>query len=224
MIAKDEPETYQEFWKEFGQVIKEGVVEDMANKDNITPLLRFASTHNDNDEQSVSLDQYVERMGDEQDAIYYITADSYQAAKGSPHLEMFSKKGIEVLLLSDPVDEWLVNSLPEHNEKPLKSVSKGDLELSDDEKKEQEEQKEELSSVTEKLAEVLEASVKEVRLTNRLTESPACLVADENDPGANLERIMKAMGQDAPSTWLKSSMSKAIYSLNGRKYCSIKRH
>jgi len=102
--------------------------------------------------------------------------------------------------LSDPVDEWLVNSLPEHNEKPLKSVSKGDLELSDDEKKEQEEQKEELSSVTEKLAEVLEASVKEVRLTNRLTESPACLVADENDPGANLERIMKAMGQDAPST------------------------
>jgi len=199
-IAKDEPETYQEFWKEFGQVIKEGIVEDMANKDNITPLLRFASTHNDNDEQSVSLDQYVERMGDEQDAIYYITADSYQAAKGSPHLEMFSKKGIEVLLLSDPVDEWLVNSLPEHYEKPLKSVSKGDLELSDDEKKEQEEQKEELSSVTEKLAEVLEASVKEVRLTNRLTESPACLVADENDPGANLERIMKAMGQDAPST------------------------
>lgn len=199
-LAKDEPEAFQGFWSEFGQVIKEGVVEDMANKDNITPLLRFASTANEGDEQSVSLDQYVERMQDEQDAIYYITAESYQAAKGSPHLEMFSKKGIEVLLLTDPVDEWLVNSLNEHNEKPLKSVTKGDLELSDEEKKEQEEQKAELSSVTDKLQEVLTESIKEVRLTNRLTESPACLVADETDPGANLERIMKAMGQDAPTS------------------------
>ncbi|MCL4164716.1 UNVERIFIED_CONTAM: hypothetical protein GTU68_048892 [Idotea baltica] len=199
-IAKDEPETYADFWKEFGQVIKEGVVEDMANKDQITPLLRFASTHKESIGQSVSFEQYVERMQDDQDAIYFITADSLAAAKGSPHLELFNKKGIEVLLLSDPVDEWLVNSLPEFNEKPLKSVSKGDLELSDDEKKEQEEQKEALSSVTEKLKEALENSVKEVRLTNRLTESPACLVADESDPGANLERIMKAMGQDAPTT------------------------
>ncbi len=206
-IAKDDAEAFQGFWSEFGQVIKEGVVEDAANKDNITPLLKFASTHNDNDEQSVSLDQYVERMSDDQDAIYYITGESYQAAKGSPHLEMFTKKGIEVLLLSDPVDEWLVSSLVEHNEKPLKSVTKGDLDLSDDEKKEQEEAKVELSSVTEKLAEVLSDSVKEVRLTNRLTESPACLVADETDPGANLERIMKAMGQDAPS-------SKPILELN----------
>lgn len=199
-LAKDEPETYQGFWAEFGQVLKEGVVEDAANKDNITALLRFASTHNNSDEQTVSLDQYVERMSDEQDAIYYITAENYKAAKGSPHLEMFSKKNIEVLLLTDPVDEWLVNSMFEHNEKPLKSVTKGDLELSDDEKKEQEEQKLELSSVTDKLADVLTDLVKEVRLTNRLTESPACLVADENDPGANMERIMKAMGQDAPST------------------------
>jgi len=199
-IAKDEPETYQGFWNEFGQAIKEGVVEDMANKDNITPLLRLASTHNDSDSQDVSLDQYVERMSDKQEAIYYITAESYAAAKGSPHLELFNKKGIEVLLLSDPIDEWLVNSLSEHNEKPLKSVTKGDLELSDDEKKEKEEQKEELASVTEKLQEALGDTVKEVRLTNRLTESPACLVADESDPGANLERIMKAMGQDAPSS------------------------
>ncbi len=206
-IAKDEPENYQEFWNEFGQVIKEGVVEDMANKDNITPLLRFSSTHNNSDEQNTSLDQYVERMSEDQDAVYYITAESYAAAKGSPHLELFSKKGIEVLLLTDPVDEWLVNSLPEHNEKPLKSVSKGDLELSDDEKKEQEEQKEELSNVTEKLQEALSELVKAVRLTNRLTESPACLVADESDPGANLERIMKAMGQDAPT-------SKPILELN----------
>jgi molecular chaperone HtpG len=206
-IAKDDADAFQGFWAEFGQVVKEGVVEDAANKDNITPLLRFASTHNDNDEQSVSLDQYVERMGDEQDSIYYITAESYQAAKGSPHLEMFSKKGIEVLLLTDPVDEWLVNSLLDHSEKPLKSVTKGDLELSEEEKKGQEEAKVELSSVTEKLAEVLADSVKDVRLTNRLTESPACLVADETDPGANLERIMKAMGQDAPT-------SKPILELN----------
>jgi len=199
-LATKEADSYKGFWAEFGQVLKEGVVEDMANKDKVTPLLRFASTHNDSDEQSVSLEEYISRMPEDQDAIYYITADSYKAAKGSPHLEMFNKKGIEVLLLSDPVDEWLVNSLPEFNEKPLKSVSKGDLELSDEEKKEHEEQKEALSPITEKMQEVLTESVKEVRLTNRLTESPACLVADENDPGANLERIMKSMGQDAPST------------------------
>ena len=198
-VAKDEPESYQEFWAEFGQVIKEGVVEDAANKDNITPLLRFASTANDSDTQSVSLQEYVDRMKDDQEAIYYITADSHKAAKGSPHLEMFTKKNIEVLLLSDPVDEWLVNSLFDFSEKPLKSVSKGDLQLSEEEQKEQEEQKQELSSVTEKLQEVLADSVKEVRLTSRLTESPACLVADANDPGANLERIMKSMGQDAPT-------------------------
>ncbi len=197
-IAKDDNSAYQDFWKEFGQVIKEGVVEDMANKDKITPLLRFAST--ESDEQTVSIDDYIERMQEDQDAIYYITGENHKAAKGSPHLEMFSKKGIEVLLLSDPVDEWLVNSLHEVNEKPLKSVTKGDLDLSDEEKKEQEEQKEALSSVTDKLKEVLSDSVKDVRLTNRLTESPACLVADETDPGANMERIMKAMGQDAPAT------------------------
>lgn len=201
-IAKDDSDAYQTFWKEFGQVIKEGVVEDMANKDNITPLLRFASTHADNqdDEQTVSFDDYVSRMPEDQDAIYYITAESHKAAKGSPHLEMFAKKGIEVLLLSDPVDEWLVNSLHEVSEKQLKSVTKGDLELSEEEKKEQEEQKEALSSITDKLKDALTDSVKDVRLTNRLTESPACLVADETDPGANMERIMKAMGQEAPST------------------------
>ncbi len=199
-LAKNEAETYLEFWNEFGQVLKEGVVEDFVNKDKLTPLLRFASTHNDDASQSVSLDDYVERMSDEQDAIYYITAESHQAAKGSPHLEMFSKKGIEVLLMSDPVDEWLVNGLMEYADKPLKSVSKGDLELTEDEKQEQEAQKEELADITGKLQEALSGSVKEVRLTNRLTESPACLVADENDPGANLERIMKAMGQDAPSS------------------------
>ncbi|MEO0369129.1 MAG: molecular chaperone HtpG, partial [Pseudomonadota bacterium] len=199
-IAKDEPDTYQSFWTEFGQVLKEGMVEDAANKDNLTPLMRFASTKSDSDTQDVSLDAYIERMSEDQDAIYYITAETYEAAKGSPHLEMFAKKDIEVLLLSDPVDEWLVNSLFEYNEKPLKSVSKGGLELSEEEQKEQADQQEKFSSVTEKLGESLGELVKEVRLTNRLTESPACLVADENDPGANLERIMKSMGQDTPSS------------------------
>lgn len=199
-LAKDEIELYQGFWSEFGQVLKEGVVEDMANKDKITPLLRFATTQSDSAEQTVSLDDYIGRMQDDQEAIYYITAESHKAAKGSPHLEVFAKKGIEVLLLSDPVDEWLVNSIGTYNEKSLKSVTKGDLSLSDEEKKAQEEQKVELSSLTEKLQDVLSDAVKEVRLTYRLTESPACLVADENDPGANMERIMKAMGQDAPSS------------------------
>lgn len=197
-MSKDEADTYQEFWNEFGQVIKEGIVEDMANKDIITPLLRFASSNAD-DKQTRSLDDYVANMQQDQEAIYYITGENYKAVKGSPHLEVFNKKGIEVLLLSDPVDEWLVNSLTEYNEKPLKSVTKGDLELSEDEKKEQEKQEKALSGITEKLKELLVDSVKEVRLTNRLTESPACLVADETDPGANLERIMKAMGQEAPA-------------------------
>ncbi len=199
-IAKNDPQTYQNFWGEFGQVIKEGVVEDMPNKDKITPLLRFASNHNDNDEKNVSLDDYIARMPEDQDSIYYITAETYQAAKGSPHLEMFSKKGTEVLLLTDPVDEWLVSSMFEYQEKPLKSVSKGDLKLSEDEKQAQDEQKEAFSDVTSSLQNALSEVVKEVRLTHRLTESPACLVADESDPGANLERIMKAMGQDAPTT------------------------
>ncbi len=199
-IAKEEPDAYQSFWKEFGQVLKEGMVEDFANRDNLTGLLRFASTHNDNETQSVSLQDYVGRMQADQESIYYITAETYRAAKGSPHLEVFTKKGIEVLLLSDPVDEWLVNSLTEFDGKPLKSVSKGDLSLSEDEKQQRDEQQESMSSITDKLAEALGDTVKAVRLTHRLTESPACLVADENDPGANLERIMKAMGQDAPTS------------------------
>lgn len=198
-ISKDEAETYAEFWKEFGQVVKEGVVEDHVNKDNILPLLRFASTHNEDDAQNVSLDEYVSRMAEGQEAIYYITAENYKAAKGSPHLEAFAKKGYEVLLLTDPVDEWIVNSLFTHEDKPLKSVTKGELDLSDEEKQKQDEQQEAMSGLTDKLAEALGTEVKEVRITNRLTESPACLVADETDPGANMERIMKAMGQEAPS-------------------------
>ena len=206
-MGKDDAEQYLEFWKEFGQVIKEGVVEDFANKDKLLPTLRFASTHNDDDAQNVSLNDYVERMNEDQDAIYYITAQSYAAAKGSPHLEMFKKKGIEVLLLSDPVDEWFANSVNEFNEKPLKSVTKGDISLDEEEKEVQAEQEKSFADVISAIKDSLGDKVKDVRLTNRLTDSPACLVADENDPGANLERIMKAMGQDMPS-------SKPILELN----------
>jgi len=201
-LQKDETEQYADVWKEFGQVLKEGVVEDFANKDKLSTLFQFASTNNegDSEEQSVTLTDYVSRMQESQDAIYYITAESHKAAIGSPHLEVFRKKGVEVLILSDHVDEWLVNSLPEFDGKPLKSVARGDLELDEKEKAEQEEQSKTFSDVTAKLKEILESRVKDVKITHRLTDSPACLVADESDPGANLERIMKAMGQDAPST------------------------
>ncbi len=206
-LGKDDAEQYQQFWNEFGQVIKEGVVEDFANKDKLLPILRFASTSNDNDEQNVALKDYVERMNDDQDTIYYITAQSYAAAKGSPHLEVFKKKGIEVLLLSDPVDEWLANSVNEFEGKTMKSVTKGDISLDEEEKKEQEKQEKEFSDILTAVKDALNDNVKEVRLTNRLTDSPACLVADENDAGANLERIMAAMGQDVPT-------SKPILELN----------
>ncbi len=210
-LQKSDADTYADLWKEFGQVLKEGVVEDMANKDKISALLQFASTSNaeadDAEAQNVSFSSYIERMSEEQDAIYYITAESHKAAAGSPHLEVFNKKGIEVLLLSDPVDEWLINSLPEFDGKPLKSITKGDLELDEEEKAEQEEQAKSFSDITDKLKEALEAKVKDVRITNRLTDSPACLVADENDMGANLERIMKSMGQEAP-------VSKPILEIN----------
>ncbi len=206
-MGKEDAEQYQGFWSEFGQVIKEGVVEDFANKEKLLPLLRFASTHNEDDKQNVSFADYVERMNDDQEAIYYITAQNYAAAKGSPHLEVFKKKGIEVLLLSDPVDEWLANSVNEFDGKSLKSVSKGGIELDEEEKQAQEQQEQEFSDVIAAVKESLKDRIKDVRLTNRLTDSPACLVADENDPGANLERIMKAMGQDMPS-------SKPILELN----------
>lgn len=196
-MSKDDQEQYQAFWAEFGQVIKEGMVEDFANKDTLIELLRFASTNTDSTEQSVSLQEYVSRIPDDQEAIYYITAETFAAAQGSPHLEVFRKKGIEVLLLTDPVDEWLVGSLSEYQEKPLKSVSRGDLALDQDEEQSKQ-QEEDFAQVIESLQQQLESEVKSVRLTNRLTESPACLVADENDPGANMERIMKAMGQNMP--------------------------
>ncbi|MGZ5052120.1 MAG: molecular chaperone HtpG [Methylobacter sp.] len=198
-LAKD-AEKYQKFWSQFGPVMKEGPIEDHANKDRIAKLLRFASTFNDSDKQDVTLEDYVSRMKEGQDKIYYVTADTYLAAKNSPHLEIFRKKGIEVLLLSDRIDEWLVSSLDEFDGKHLQSVAKGDLDLgaldSEEEKKAQEEVNKDFESVLNQIKEVLGEKVSEVRLTHRLTESPACLVADVYGMSLNMERIMKEAGQN----------------------------
>jgi len=201
-LAENEPEKYTTFWKEFGRVMKEGPGEDYANRDKIAGLLRFASTYADNEEQTVSLKQYVERMKDGQEKIYYITADSFAAAKHSPHLEIFRKKGIEVLLLSDRVDEWLVSHLPEFEGKKLQSVAKGDLDLGkleDEAEKEQQKKVEgEYKSLVERIKNTLGETVKEVRITHRLTDSPACLVSGEDEMSGNLERLLKAAGQKTP--------------------------
>jgi len=210
-MANNEPEQYAEFWKEFGQVIKEGPGEDFANKEALAKLLRFASTETGNADQTVSLEDYVSRMKDKQDKIYYITAESYAAAKNSPHLEVFRKKGIEVLLLTDRVDEWLVNSLTDFDGKHLQSVAKGDLDLGEledeEEKKAHEEVEKNFEDLVERVKKTLDDKVKDVRITHRLTDSPACLVADHYDMSGNLERMLKAAGQQV-------SGSKPILELN----------
>lgn len=199
-----EKEKYAGFWKEFGNVLKEGVGEDFANKERIAKLLRFASTHNDTTEQNVSLADYVSRMKEGQEKIYYVTAETFLAAKNSPHLEIFRKKGIEVLLLSDRVDEWVVGHLTEFDGKQLQSVAKGGLDLGklEDEAEKQEQEKEagEYKDLTDKVKQALEARVKDVRITHRLTDSPSCLVADEHDLSGNLARMLKAAGQKAPES------------------------
>jgi molecular chaperone HtpG len=200
-LAENQKEKYARFWKEFGQVFKEGTGDDRPNKERIARLLRFASTHGDTDEQTVSLAEYLSRIKEGQHQIYYITAESLAAAKNSPHLEIFRKKGIEVLLLTDRVDEWGVSHLTEFDGKPLQSVSKGDLDLgklADEEKKEQEKEAGEYKDLVEKIRKTLDARVKDVRLTFRLTSSPACLVSDQHDMSANLERMLKAAGQKVP--------------------------
>ena len=201
-MSKNKPEDYSVFWKEFGMVIKEGVVEDFANKDKISNLLRFVSTSNDTEEQTVSLKDYVGRMNKDQKNIYYVTADNYAAAKGSPHLEIFKEKNIEVLLLSDRVDEWLVANFGEFEEMSLKSIAKGDLEDLDskEDKKKKEKTVKDYEKVITKVQKILESQVKEVKVSSRLSESPSCLVADENEMGGNMERIMKSLGQDVPDT------------------------
>jgi molecular chaperone HtpG len=202
-LAENQKDKYAAFWKEFGRVLKEGVGEDWANKERIAKLLRFASTHDDTEEQSVGLADYLARMKDGQDKIYYITADSFAAAKNSPHLEIFRKKGIEVLLLSDRVDEWVSSNLTEFDGKPLASVAKGDLDLgklADEDKKEQEKEAGEHKELVEKIGKSLGDQVKQVRVTFRLTSSPACLVTDKHDMSANLERMLKAAGQKVPGS------------------------
>jgi molecular chaperone HtpG len=199
-----EKEKYATFWKEFGRVLKEGTGEDFANKERIAKLLRFASTHLDTPEEVVSLADYVSRMKEGQEKIYFVTAETFTAAKNSPHLEIFRKKGIEVLLLSDRVDEWVSGNLTEFEGKPLQSVAKGGLDLGkledEAEKKEAEQAADEYKELIDKVKAALGDKVKDVRITHRLTDSPSCLVADEHDVGGNLARILKAAGQKAPES------------------------
>ncbi|MGB5396514.1 MAG: molecular chaperone HtpG [Gammaproteobacteria bacterium] len=201
-MVKDKPEDYLDFWKTFGQVLKEGPIEDMSNKDRIAKLLRFASTDGGTAEQTVSLEDYIGRMKEGQDKIYYITAESYNTAKNSPHLEVFRKKGVEVLLLSDRVDEWLVAHLTEFEDKPLQSVARGELDLGDvdDEaqKHAQEKADKEYGDVIERIKKTLEDNISAVRMSQRLTDSPSCLVLGEQDMSAQMQQILKAAGQYVP--------------------------
>lgn len=210
-MAKKEPEEYAGFWKEFGEVIKEGPGEDFANKEKIAKLMRFATTHTDQPEQNQSLDGYISRMQEGQDKIYYVAAENFNTAKNSPHLEVFRKKGIEVLLLCDRVDDWTMSHLREYDGKSFQDVGRGALDLgeldSEEEKKEQEKVNEALKSLIERSQSALDGRVDSVRLTHRLTDSPACVVVDEADMGAQMRRLLEQAGQDVPE-------SKPIFELN----------
>lgn len=203
-LGKKEAEKYQGFWDEFGQVLKEGPAEDHANKEQVAGLLRFSSSHEDSTVQNVSLSAYVERMKEGQDKIYYVVADSFEAAKNSPHLEVFRKKGIEVLLMSDRIDEWLVSHLTEFDKKQLQSVTRGGLDLGDmddeETKQAQEKLEKEFDSVVTRIKAVLTDKVKEVKLSQRLTDSPACIVADDNDMSSQMAKLMASVGQEVPDT------------------------
>lgn len=203
-FAKKDAEKYLEFWKEFGQVLKEGPAEDHANRERILKLMRFASTENSNGDQNVSLDSYIERMGEDQEKIYYLVADSYNAAKASPHLEIFRKKGIEVLLLTERIDEWMMSHLMDYSGKSFQDVTKGELKLDGEEteesKKAQEEQNAQYASLIERLGGVFTDRVDSVRVSQRLTDSPACLVLGDYDMGLQMRRIMEAAGQAVPET------------------------
>ncbi|KZN65524.1 heat shock protein 90 [Pseudoalteromonas luteoviolacea CPMOR-1] len=210
-MGKNKADEYQTFWNEFGQVIKEGPAEDAANKEAIAKLLRFSSTHTDESTQNVSLAQYVERMQEGQDKIYYVVADSFATAKSSPHLEIFRKKGIEVLLMSDRVDEWMMGHLTEFDGKQFQSITRGDLDLGnledEESKKAQEESEKEVAGLVERITESLGDKVKEVRFTHRLTDSPACVVVDDHDMSSQMQKLMESIGQSAPE-------SKPIFELN----------
>ena len=203
-LADKEPEKYADFWREFGRVLKEGLGEDLGNQERLGKLLRFASTHRNTAEQSVSLADYAARMKVGQEKIYYVTADSFAAAQHSPHLEVFRKKGIEVLLLHDRVDEWVVAHMPAFDGKSLQSVTKGDLDLggladSEEEAKQKEETEASLKPLVERIRKALGDKAKEVRLTHRLVDSPACLVTEDGGISANLERVLRAAGQAVPN-------------------------
>jgi molecular chaperone HtpG len=202
-LAKKDGDDYAEFWKEFGQVLKEGPAEDFANKEKIAKLLRFASTQTDTEPQDQSLEDYISRMQESQEKIFYVVAENFNTAKNSPHLEVFRKKGIEVLLLTDRVDDWLMNHLQDFDGKQFQDVARGALDLatdSDEEKAEQEKLEKDSEALVERLGKVLEAQVEEVRATTRLTESPACLVVGDHDMGAQMRRIMEAAGQPVPES------------------------
>ncbi|MFN3238042.1 MAG: molecular chaperone HtpG [Pseudomonadales bacterium] len=210
-LAKNDPEKYQTFWTEFGQVLKEGPAEDFANKEKIAGLLRFATTKSDSDKQDQSLADYISRMNEGQEKIYYVAADNYHTAKNSPHLEVFAKKGIEVLLLSDRIDEWLMSHLMEFDGKQFQDVAKGALDLGDlddeAEKEEIEKVEQEFKGLIERIKDVLAEQVEEVRMTTRLTDSPACLVVKDDDMGMQMRRILESAGQAVPA-------SKRIFELN----------
>jgi molecular chaperone HtpG len=201
-LGKKDKEQYQSFWNEFGQVLKEGPAEDQSNKEQVANLLRFASTEYDTAVQSVSIPEYVERMKEGQEKIYYVVADSFEAAKNSPHLEVFRKKGIEVLLMSDRIDEWLVSHLTEVDGKQLQSVTRGGLDLGDMEDEEskqaQEKLEQEFDSVVTRIKTSLAGKVKDVKLSQRLTDSPACIVADEHDMSSQMMKLMQSVGQEVP--------------------------
>ncbi|MCG8519482.1 molecular chaperone HtpG [Marinobacter xestospongiae] len=210
-LAKKDVDSYQKFWDEFGQVLKEGPAEDFSNREKIAGLLRFASTNTGEAAQNVSLDDYLGRMKEGQNKIYYITADSHVAAKSSPHLEVFRKKGIEVLILSDRIDEWMMGYLNEYDGKQFQDVARGELDLgeaeTEEDKKQQEEATEAHKDLLERIQKALAERVQEVRVTNRLTDSPACLVVGDHDMGAQMKKIMEAAGQKVPD-------SKPIFEIN----------
>lgn len=203
-LASNDAEKYQAFWEEFGQVLKEGPAEDFANKEKIGKLLRFSTTHTDNAKQDQSLDQYIERMKEGQDKVYYVVADNFNTAKNSPHLEVFRKKGIEVLLLTDRVDDWLMGHMMEYKEKSFQDVAKGELDLGEVESETEKEQHKEVEKQFEPLSERMKAALSEsvegVRVTHRLTESPACLVVGEQDIGAQMRRLLESAGQKVPES------------------------
>ncbi|MGY8889957.1 MAG: molecular chaperone HtpG [Pseudomonadales bacterium] len=203
-LAKKDAATYQSFWEEFGQVLKEGPAEDFANKEKISKLLRFTSTTSDSEVQNQSLTDYISRMKEGQDKIYFVAAENYHTAKNSPHLEVFRKKDIEVLVLTDRIDEWLMNQLVEFDGKQFQDVTKGSLDLGDlddeEAKEEQEKVEKEFKSLLDKIKEVLEDRVEEVRITHRLTDSPACLVVNDDEMGMQMRRILESAGQEVPET------------------------